>query len=512
MAETRETGTILVTGATGYVGGRLVERLLAAGYRVRALARSMEKLKDRTWSDDSGIELVEADLLDSSSLRDAINGCQVAYYLVHSMNPHQKSEFARADRVAATNIIMAAAGTSLKRIIYLGGVGGDRPDSSPHLKSRLEVAQILSSGTVPVTSLFAAIILGSGSASFEILRYLVERLPVMVVPSSIIDNRIQPISIKNVIDYLAGCLEKEETIGRSFDIGGPDVITYRKLLEIYALEKGVRKPFIITLRIFANSAIVNRLIFLFARCVLPVPPSISYPLLAGAKNEAIARENSIRKLIPQRLLPCDEAIGWAIKKDSQQIVKTRWTDAGVIKPPEWAHKGDAPYAGGTLLQSGFRIWLKALPEEIWPVIRRMGGNNGYYYGDLLWKIRGWMDTMAGGAGLRRGRRHPEYLQVGDALDFWRVLDVTPPERLILLAEMRLPGEAILDINIIQHGNASELRFGTRFRPKGLYGIFYWYSLRPAHDFLFGGMLRAIAKAVNCPILEGPEKFKPGPIW
>ncbi len=432
MTDPRETGTILVTGATGYVGGRLVERLLDAGYTVRALARSMEKLKDRTWSDDPNIELVEADLLDSSSLREAINGCQVAYYLVHSMNPQQKKEFARADRLAAANFIMAAAGTSLKRIIYLGGVGGDRPDSSPHLKAGLGGAK-LSSGTVPVTSLFAAIILGSGSASFEILRYLVERLPVMIVPSTIIDNRIQPISIKNVIDYLAGCLEKNETIGRSFDIGGPDVITYRRLLEIYAIEKGVRKPFIITLRLFANSSIVNRILFLFARCVLPVPPSISYPLLAGARNEAVARENSIRELMPQRLLPCDEAIGWAIKKDSQQIVKTRWTDAGILKPPEWAHRGDAPYAGGTLLQSGFRIWLKALPEEIWPVIRRMGGNNGYYYGDILWKIRGWMDTMAGGAGLRRGRRHPEYLQGGDALDFWRVLDVTPPERLILLA-------------------------------------------------------------------------------
>ncbi len=511
MSQNPESRTILVTGATGYIGGRLVGRLLSVGYRVRASARSMEKLKGRTWSEDPEIELIEADLLEPESLRNALKGCDSAYYLVHSMNSQQK-DFAKADRLAAENFIKAASETGLKRIIYLGGIGGDRSDSSRHLKSRAEVASILASGTVPVTAFFAAHILGSGSASFEILRYLVERLPVMVIPSSIIDTKIQPISIRNVLNYLVGCLEKEETTGRSFDIGGPEVITYRKLLEIYAVAKGIRKPVIISPRILATSSMGKRLGFFLARRVLPVPPDISAPLLEGAENEAIARENSIRELIPQKLMTCYEVISRAIKKDSLQIVETRWTDAGDINPPEWAHRGDAPYAGGTLLQSGFRVWLKALPEEIWPAIRKIGGNNGYYYGDILWKIRGWMDTLAGGVGLRRGRRHPEYLQVGDALDFWRVLDVLPPERLILLAEMKLPGEAILDINIIQQGAVSELRFGTRFRPAGLYGIFYWYSLLPAHDLLFWGMLKAIAGKIGSPIVKGPETFKPGPIW
>lgn len=510
MNQNPDSRTILVAGATGYVGGRLVERLLAAGYRVRALARSMDKLKGRTWSEDPEIELIEADLLEPETLRDAFEGCDTAYYLVHSMNPQQK-DFAKADRLAAENFIKAASGAGLKRIIYLGGIGGDRPDSSPHLKSRAEVARILASGNIPVTAFFAAHILGSGSASFEILRYLVERLPIMIIPSSIIDTNIQPISIRNVLNYLVRCLEIKQTIGRTFDIGGPEVITYRRLLEIYAVEKGIRKPMIISPGMLADFSIGKRLVFFIARRVLPVPPSISAPLLEGAKNEAIARENSIRELIPQKLMTCYEVISRAIKKDSLQIVETRWTDAGEIKPPEWAHKGDAPYAGGTLLQSGFRVWLKALPEEIWPVIRKIGGNNGYYYGDILWKIRGWMDTMAGGVGLRRGRRHPEYLQVGDALDFWRVLDVMPPERLILLAEMKLPGEAILDIKIIQQRDISELRFGTRFRPAGLYGIFYWYSLLPAHDLLFWGMLKAIAGKVGCPIVKGPETFRPGPI-
>lgn len=511
MGQATKTGIILVTGATGYVGGRLVERLLSAGYRVRALARSMEKLKSRSWSEDPEIELVQADLLEYDSLRNKLDGCDTAYYLVHSMDPQQK-DFAKADKLAAENFIKAASKTGLKRIIYLGGVGRDLPDLSPHLKSRAEVARILASGTIPLTALYAAHILGSGSASFEILRYLVERLPLMIVPSSIIDTKIQPISVRNVLNYLVGCLEKKETIGRSFDIGGPEILTYRKLLEIYANENGIRKPFIISPGILVNSSLGKRLGFFLASYVLPVPPAISAPLLEGARNEAITNEDTITGLIPQVLMTCREVIRRAIQKDSLQIVETRWTDAGEIKHPEWAQKGDAPYAGGTLLQSGFRVKLKALPEEIWPAIRRMGGNNGYYYGDILWQIRGWMDTLAGGVGLRRGRRHPEYLQVGDSLDFWRVLDVTPPERLILVAEMKLPGEAILDINIVQQGDTSELRVGTRFRPRGLYGIFYWYSLLPAHDLIFSGMLKAIAVKIDCPVLKGPETFKPGPIW
>ena len=511
MSQATESRIILVTGATGYVGGRLVERLLSAGYRVRASARSMDKLKGRSWSEDPEIGLVQADLLEYDSIRDALEGCDTAYYLVHSMNSQQK-DFAQADRQAAENFIKAASESGLKRIIYLGGVGRDLPDLSPHLKSRAEVASILASGTVPLTSLFAAHILGSGSASFEILRYLVDRFPLMVIPSSIIDTRIQPISIRNVLIYLVGCLEKEETTGCAFDIGGPEILTYRKLLEIYAGENGIRKPVILSPKILANLPIAKKFSFFLARRVLPVPPSISAPLLEGARNEAVATENRIRDIIPQDLMTCREVISRAIQKDSLQIVETRWTDAGEVKHPEWAQRGDAPYAGGTLLQSGFRVTLNALPEQIWPVIRRIGGNNGYYYGDILWKIRGWMDTFAGGVGLRRGRRHPEYLQVGDALDFWRVLEVTPPERLILLAEMKLPGEAILDINIIQQGDTSELRVGTRFRPRGLYGVFYWYSLLPAHDLLFGGMLKSIAGKIGCPILKGPETFKPGPIW
>jgi hypothetical protein len=223
-------------------------------------------------------------------------------------------------------------------------------------------------------------------------------------------------------------------------------------------------------------------------------------------------DDRITKIIPLNLMTCSEAIRRAIQKDSLRIVETRWSDAGRLKPPEWTHPGDAPYAGGPLLQSGFRLTLDASPKDVWPVIARLGGKTGWYYGDFFWRVRGWMDNLAGGVGLRRGRRHPEQLLVGDALDFWRVLMVKPSLRLILLAEMKLPGEAILDIelNKTRHGQ-TEIRLGTRFRSKGLYGLFYWYTLLPFHDLLFGGMLRAIAKKVGQDVISGPEKFKPGPL-
>jgi len=507
-----KTKTILVTGATGYVGGRLVPMLLASGYRVRAMARSLEKLQGRRWSNHPDVELVQADIHDPVSIEKAARGCFAAYYLIHSLNS-QPRNFAEADRRGAQNFVNAAARAGLERIIYLGGLGRNSenlsPDLSPHLKSRIEVGDILKSGPVPVTIFNSAHILGSGSASFEILRYLVERLPLIIVPHVVMKTRIQPICIRNLLIYLTECLEKSETTGNAYDIGGPDILSYRGLLELYAEEKGVRKPLIIAPRFIPYSAFGRRLAYSLAKLVVPVPPSITESLLRGAINEVIARDNRITRIIPQELMTCREAIRRAIQKDSLQIVETRWTDAGDLKPPEWIYSGDAPYAGGTLLQGGFKAVLDSTPEEIWPVISRIGGNNGWYYGDFLWKMRGWMDTLAGGVGLRRGRRHPEQLQVGDALDFWRVLEVCPPGRLILVAEMKLPGEAILDFEIIPSDKGAELQLGTRFRPKGIYGVLYWYALLPFHDILFGGMLREVAKKVGRPIIHGPVRFKPG---
>jgi uncharacterized protein YbjT (DUF2867 family) len=501
---------ILITGVTGYVGGRLAPILLASGYRVRAMARSLEKLRSRTWANHPNLELVQADVHDLKSLQRAVDGCSTAFYLIHSMNSEPKN-FAQADRRAARNFVTASGAAGIKRIIYLGGLGQGSEELSPHLKSRIEVGEILRSGHVPVTIFNSAHILGSGSASFEILRYLVERLPLVIAPARVMNTKIQPICIRNLLIYLTRCLEKDETIGQSYDIGGPDVLSYRGLLELYAEEKGLRKPIIIAPKFIPYSVFGQRVVYSLAKRIIPVPQSITESLLRGVANEVVVRDDRITKVIPQDLMTCREAIRRAIQKDSLQIVETRWTDAGELKPPEWVYRGDAPYAGGTLLQGGFKVALDATPEEIWPVIGSIGGSTGWYYGNFLWRMRGWMDTLAGGAGLRRGRRHQEQLLVGDALDFWRVLDVRPPSRLILVAEMKLPGEAILDFEIESASRGTELRLSTRFRPGGLYGILYWYALLPFHDILFGGMLRAVARKVNRPIISGPMRFRPGPV-
>jgi len=500
---------ILVTGATGYVGGRLVPRLLTDGYRVKAVGRSMAKLKGRPWAFHPNLELARADVHDYESIRRALKDCSAAFYLVHSMNPEHK-DFVGSDRKAANIFKDAASKSRLKRIVYLGGLGGDKPHASMHLKSREEVGWILQSSRVPTTIFRSAHILGSGSASFEILRYLTERLPVMIVPDDVIDTKIQPICIRNVLNYLQLCVKKEETIGRVFDIGGPDVITYRQLFEIYAKVMGLKAPLFINPP-FRMKRLGERLGLSIAELVLPMPRSISRPLLEGGSIEVIAQENSIREIIPQDLMNCREAIRRAVQKDSQKIVETKWTDAGEIIPPEWIQKGDAQYAGGTLLGGGFRIIIESSSQDVWPVISRIGGKNGWYYGDFLWGARGWMDSIAGGVGLRRGRRHPEELRVGDALDFWRVLFVSPPNRLILLAEMKLPGEAIMDFKVDDITSGVDLRLSTHFRPRGLYGILYWYALLPFHDLLFGGMLKGIAHRVSRTIIAGPEKYKPGPL-
>ena len=485
-------------------------RLLSEGYRVRATARSMRKLRGRSWSDHPRLELARADMHQPSSLKRIVIDCRAAYYLVHSMTPEEK-DFVRADRRAATNFVSATNRSDLKRIIYLGGLGGEEKDDSPHLKSRLEVARILKSGAVPATIFRSAQILGSGSASFEILRYLSERLPLIMIPKKILDTLVQPICIRNVLHYLTGCLEKEETVGETFEIGGPDVHTYRMLFKIYAREAGLRDPVFIS-SLVPISKTGFRLGSFLAKLVLPVPPSIAEPLLAGATSRVVVKENRITRIIPQRLMTCREAIARAIQKESQQIVETWWADAGELKPPEWVHKGDAPYSGGTLLTRGFKVELAAAPAEIWPIISGVGGRRGWYYGDFLWELRGWMDSLVGGVGLRRGRRHQEYLQVGDALDFWRVLLVEPPRRLVLVAEMKLPGEAILDFELIDvKPGRTELKLCTRFRPQGLYGELYWYSLLPFHDLLFGGMLKEVARRVGRKILNGPQKFRPEPI-
>lgn len=500
---------ILVTGVTGYIGGRLVFRLLKSGYKVRAIARSMDKIQSRTWYGHKNLEIVIADLQDSISLKRALRDCDIAYYLVHSMSETNK-DFADADRRAAHNFISICNEYSLKQIIYLGGLGSDETNASTHLQSRREVEDILRSGSVPVTVLRSAHILGSGSASFEMLRYMAERMPFFIIPKSLIDTKIQPICIRNVLDYLEKCLEKEEIIGQTYDIGGPEILTYRQLFEIYAEQTGLKKPIFINYPI-RPFKLGTKIAYGIARLLLPISPSISQPLMEGLGVKAITKNDKIREIIPQDLMRCSSAINRAIQKDSLKIVETRWTDAGDVNPPEWMYAGDAAYSGGTLLQGGYKITIACEPDEIWHLITKIGGYNGWYYGNALWQIRGWMDQMTGGVGLRRGRRHPNKLNIGDALDFWRVLDVKHPFKLILLAEMNLPGEALLNFELVSVKKGTQLRLGTRFRPRGLYGILYWYILLPFHNILFLGLLNTLARKVGKRIIVGPEQYRPGPL-
>lgn len=500
MSDLNAGKRVAVVGATGYIGGRLVPRLLERGYTVRAVARSVGKLKCRPWGGHERLETAPADVLDADSLREAIRGCDVVYYLVHSMSPGT-SNFADADKRAAANMALAAGRAGIARIIYLGGLGeADDPDLSHHLRSRLETGRELAKGPVPVTTLRAAMIIGSGSASFEIMRYLVERLPVMVTPKWV-RSEVQPIAVSDVLAYLIGCLDRSETTGRTFDIGGSDVLTYQRLFTVYAQEAGLSQRIILPVPLFSPT-----LSSYWIHLVTPVPASLGRPLAEGLKNKVVCTENEIRNIIPIPLLSVREAVSRALARTRRHEVETCWTDAGEVHLPEWIACGDAPYAGGTVLECNWRVGLACEPQTVWRTLQSIGGENGWYYADSLWWLRGLADRLVGGVGLRRGRRDPEDLRVGDALDFWRVTAVEQNHRLQLLAEMKTPGEAVFQFLLEPSEGGCTLSLSARFLPRGLAGILYWYSLYPAHGWLFKGMLMQIAGRTGCTVNHGPERF------
>jgi uncharacterized protein YbjT (DUF2867 family) len=497
------TRPVVVTGATGYIGGRLIPALLAAGFRVRAMGRSLEKMACRSWASHPAIELVRGDVLDAQSLNRACIGSEAAFYLVHSMIS-QKSDYAAADRRAAENMRLAAETAGLKQLIYLGGLGEQRHGRiSSHLRSRHEVGAILQSGAVPATVLRAAMIIGSGSASFEILRYLVDRLPMMITPRWV-HTPTQPIAIDNVLAYLVGCVGNSQVMGKSFDIGGPDVLNYADLIRLYAREAGLPQR-----RILPVPVLTPGLSALWIHLVTPVPAAIARPLTEGLGIPTICRDNSIREVVAAELLDCRQAIRAALDGLLEKQVETCWSDAGTIQPPAWAACGDAAYAGGTILNCAYRIVLDSSPAAVWPMIADMGGVTGYYFGNTLWRLRGLLDRLAGGVGLRRGRRHPHHLRPGDALDFWRVAAVEPHRRLTLLAEMKMPGQALLDLRLEpDRTGRTELRMISRFLPRGLGGLAYWYALYPFHVWLFKGMLAAMGRRLGSPRSLRPERFDP----
>jgi uncharacterized protein YbjT (DUF2867 family) len=490
---------VLVAGATGYIGARLIPRLLEAGYRVRALARTPAKLRDRPWANDPGLEIVAGDLLDRKSMIAACRGCRAAYYLVHSMNPTSR-DFARADREAAGNMVAAAEAAGLGRIIYLSGLGEEGEGLSEHLRSRAEVARLLGEGKTPVTVLRAAMIIGSGSASFEILRYLVERLPVMVTPRWV-DTPCQPIAIQNVLHYLIGCLDCEQTVGRVFDIGQPEVVSYRQLMRIFAEEAGLPKRLIIPVPV-----LTPRLSSYWIHLVTPVPAVLARPLAEGLRNTVVCRDNSIRELIPQPLLDCRQAVRRALEQIRRHQVESSWTDAGRIPPAAWNVPGDPAWAGGTHYHDSRQLRIGVSAEHAWQAVIRIGGETGWYHANWLWWIRGLLDQLVGGIGLRRGRRCPIELAPGDAVDFWRVAEVDRPRRLLLVAEMKVPGEALLEFSIEEQSGETVITQTARFLPRGLLGIAYWHAIAPFHSYVFNGMLKGIAESIGRPIIRGPERI------
>ncbi len=505
LAQTdKKQGPVLITGATGYVGGRLAPRLLAAGFRVRAAGRSLAKLGCRPWARHQDLELVQVDVMDPVSLARACSGCWAAFYLVHSMNP-KTGDYAAADRQAARNMAMAAEAAGLERIIYLGGLVPDDPEISHHLASRAEVGRILQAGAVPATWLKAAMLLGAGSASFEILRYLVERLPVMITPTWV-RTPCQPIAIENALGYLQGCLETDQVLGQALDIGGPEVVSYQRLFQIYAQEAGLKPRLIIPVPVLSP-----RLSSLWINLITPMPAAIARPLSEGLKNEVVVKDTRIQKMIPQELITCRRAIRRSLERIEQQKVESCWSDAGQVLPPEWVQCGDAPFAGGTVMQTGCRLRLAQPPEEVWPAVAAIGGETGWYFAQSLWRLRGLLDKLAGGVSLGRGRRHPNRLGAGDALDFWRVLEADPPRRLLLLSEMKLPGEAVLEFRLEPQGQGTELQLMPRFLPRGLAGLLYWRAHQVIHHWLYLGMLQGLARRAGLTPLGPPQVFEPGPI-
>jgi uncharacterized protein YbjT (DUF2867 family) len=491
---------ILVAGATGYIGARLIPRLLQAGYRVRALARIPAKIGSRAWTGHPNLEILKGDVLDRESLTEACRGCRAAYYLIHSMN-HASENFATTDREAALNMVTAAEAGGLERIIYLGGLGDEGDTLSAHLSSRTEVAEILRSGSVPVTVLRAAMIIGSGSASFEILRYLVELLPILITPRWV-DVPCQPIGVRNVLHYLIGCLECPETVGEIFDIGQDQEVSYRQLMEIFAEEAGLPKRLIMSVPV-----LTPRLSALWIHLLTPVPAVLARPLAEGLRNRVVCRDTRIRDLIPQELFDCRMAIRLALERVRQRKIESSWIDAGEIPPAEWSTPGDPSWAGGTFYDDSRQILLAATPAEVWQAVICIGGEAGWYYGDWLWKLRGFFDQLAGGVGLHRGRRCPLELSPGEALDFWRVVEVSKPYRLLLVAEMKLPGEATLEFRIEEVSpGKTMLKQSAHFLPRGLLGLLYWYAVTPFHNFIFNGMLRGFATVISKEVVRGPERM------
>lgn len=473
-----EQARVLVTGATGYVGGRLVPRLIESGHDVVCLARDPSKLASAPWRDR--VSVVQGDLLNADSLSDALEGCDFAFYLVHSM---EGGDFGERDRQAASNFIAAANRQSLRRIVYLGGLG--EGSLSPHLESRQEVGRILASGETPVTELRAAVIIGSGSVSFEMLRYLTEVLPVMVTPKWV-RTMCQPIAIRDVLEVLVAALDDPDG-DHVREIGGPDRLSYEEMMRIYAEVAGLPRRLI-----FAVPVLTPRLSSLWIGLVTPLPTGVARPLVESLSVEVTVADNSFAARTAAPLSGYREAVTRALQRSQELDVPTRWS--GVASWPALPYPTDPDWAGGTEYTDVQEVEAEASLDDLWWAVSRLGGNVGYYTMNWAWRVRGVIDSIVGGVGLRRGRRHPVELRNGESVDFWRVIEVESGGTLQLYAEMKLPGAAWLVFEVSPNGSGSRLIQTALFRPRGLWGRVYWWAMFPFHVFIFGRMAQAIANA------------------
>ncbi|MEV0381421.1 SDR family oxidoreductase [Nonomuraea sp. NPDC050643] len=476
----------LVTGATGYIGGRLVPELLAAGHEVRCMARSPDRLRDHPWAVRT--QIVRADAADPGPTRAALEGVDVAYYLIHTMGG--SGQFAENDRRAAETFAAAAAQAGVRRIVYLGGLVPDER-LSPHLRSRAEVGEVFLRGGVPAVVLRAAVIIGSGSASFEMLRYLTERLPVMTTPSWV-GSRTQPIAVRDVLRYLTAWASVPAEVNRAFDVGGPDVLTYADMMRGYAAVAGLPHRVIIPVRV-----LTPRLSSLWVGLVTPVPSGIARPLVESLRNNAVCGEHDIARYVPDPetgLIGFRDAVSLALKKIKEADVATRWSSASTPGAPSDPLPTDPGWAGGSLYIERRAIRVDASPEALWQVIESIGDRNGWYSLPTAWRLRGLLDRLVGGVGLRRGRRDANRLRVGDAIDFWRVEEVRPGRLLRLRAEMRLPGLAWLELSVARSAGRTVYRQRAIFHPHGLLGHLYWWGISPFHGLIFGHMPVNVAAA------------------
>jgi len=469
---------VLLTGATGYVGGRLLPRLVRAGYRVRCLARRPEHLEGRV---PAGVDVVRGDVLDAASLAGAMKGVQTAYYLVHSMGA--TDDFAAADRRGAEQFGIAARAAGVGAIVYLGGLGEPGPDLSRHLRSRHEVGDVLRASGVPVIELRASIIIGSGSLSFEMIRALVERLPIMVTPRWV-RVAAQPIFIGDVLEYLVAVSRLTTT--RTFEIGGPDVVSYGEVMREYARQRGLRRLMI------PVPVLTPRLSSLWLGLVTPLYARVGRKLIDSIQHPTVVRDTAALQELAVAPLGVRAAVALALRNEDEEFAQTRWSDSLS------ATSATRPWGGarfGNRLVDSRILRVAAAPEEAFTLIERIGGDTGWYHAQWLWRARGWLDLLVGGVGMRRGRRDPRRLVVGDTVDCWRVEAIEGRRRLLLASEMKLPGRAWLEFEVCPEAGERHVRIRQTaiFDPLGLAGLAYWYAVWPLHQVVFAGMLRNLAR-------------------